>query len=224
MGTLAFLAKRLVWLGTVNYVPCVSLNRVSGIPLELCVGLVGVAATLYTVLGGMKAVVWTDVVQFFVLFGGLIAMLIVLVMSTEGGLSGIWSVGQASGRTTMVKLRGDILHDTTLWGLIFASVIGNIAHYRTDQMAFQRCLSARITSFFTGPMAGVFLMAVLTRRSRDLPCLLGALVGWVVAAYVAIGTEIIFWWWSFVGCFVTVVIGLGLSTLPKFLGWLNEDD
>ena len=46
-------------------------------------------------------------------------------------------------------------------------------------------------AWFSGPLAGIFLLAILTRRARDLPCVTGAILGWAIAAYLAFGTEII---------------------------------
>ena len=65
-----FLIWRLLWMGTATYVPALVLHTVTGLPLVETIIGVGVVATLYTVVGGMRAVIWTDVCQFFVLFAG----------------------------------------------------------------------------------------------------------------------------------------------------------
>ena len=65
-----FLFARLGWLGTVIYVPALTLSVVTGINLTLAILLMGILATVYTVLGGLAAVLWTDALQFVILIGG----------------------------------------------------------------------------------------------------------------------------------------------------------
>ncbi|MCA9441145.1 MAG: hypothetical protein KC964_10090, partial [Candidatus Omnitrophica bacterium] len=65
-----FLLARLGWLGTVVYAPALALSVVTGIDLALTILFMGVMGTLYTALGGLAAVIWTDVVQFIILVGG----------------------------------------------------------------------------------------------------------------------------------------------------------
>ena len=86
-----FVLWRVLWMGTAIYVPSLVLHTVTGFALIETIVAVGVVATLYTVLGGMRAVIWTDVVQFFVLFcGSILALWVVgsaVEDSPESGLS-----------------------------------------------------------------------------------------------------------------------------------------
>ena len=63
-----FVLWRVLWMGTAIYVPSLVLHTVTGFALIETIVAVGVVATLYTVLGGMRAVIWTDVVQFLCFF------------------------------------------------------------------------------------------------------------------------------------------------------------
>src|SRR5690606_26133232 len=74
-GSGVFLFWRLLWLATVVYAPCKALQVVieiatgNRLQIEGLVIVVGVVTTAYTFLGGMRAVIWTDVAQFGVMFG-----------------------------------------------------------------------------------------------------------------------------------------------------------
>ena len=70
-----FVFWRILWMATAVYVPSLVLNTITGLPLIPMILAVGVIATLYTVVGGMRAVIWTDVAQFFVLTAGSIIAL-----------------------------------------------------------------------------------------------------------------------------------------------------
>ena len=59
--------------------------------------MIGVLATLYTVLGGMEAVIWTDVLQAFVLWGGMLFALF-LGASEVGGMAEVWNTVLSEGK------------------------------------------------------------------------------------------------------------------------------
>lgn len=65
-----FVAARVSWLGLVVYAPALALSTATKMPLGWAIGLIGLVATAYTALGGLAAVVWTDVLQFAVMAGG----------------------------------------------------------------------------------------------------------------------------------------------------------
>ena len=80
-----FVLGRLGWLGIVIYAPAMALTVASGMSLTLAVALMGLLAVTYTVLGGLSAVIWTDVVQFVVLLGGAVWLIGTLVVHVPGG-------------------------------------------------------------------------------------------------------------------------------------------
>ena len=87
VGSTLFILLRLSWLATVIYVPSLALSAVTNIPLVPCIIGIGLLSTFYTTMGGMKAVIWTDVAQFFVMIGSMAAIIIVLLVAFQ------WDVG-----------------------------------------------------------------------------------------------------------------------------------
>lgn len=67
---------------------------------------VGILSTLYTAVGGAKAVIWTDAIQAFVLFGGMILMLFLLVGKIEGGWGTYVQAGADAGKFEMLRTDG----------------------------------------------------------------------------------------------------------------------
>src|SRR6185369_4297803 len=89
---LLFLAWKLGWMGTALYVPCLVLSEISGRmfqPWQLII-VMGFVVTIYTMLGGIKAVIWTEVIQFCVMLAGLGIMVGMVIYHVKGGLPAIW--------------------------------------------------------------------------------------------------------------------------------------
>ena len=136
-----FVLSRLGWLGIVIYAPAKAMSVASGMPLGLAIGLMGLLAVTYTVLGGLSAVIWTDVAQFVVLFGGAVWLLITLVTHVPGGPAEIVRVAAETGKldvfdwTDLSKLTA--LSAMISWFFVFLN------DYGTDQVTVQRLLAVR---------------------------------------------------------------------------------
>jgi len=84
-----FLLARLGWLGVVIYSPALAISVATGVNLYSAIVLMGVLAVSYTVIGGLAAVLWTDVLQFVILTGGALWVAATLIASVPEGLTGI---------------------------------------------------------------------------------------------------------------------------------------
>merc|ERR1711884_966387 len=71
-----FVLKTMLYVGIVVYAPTIALSSVTNLSWWVCVLLLGICATIYTTLGGIQAIVWTDVFQIFIMFGGILAIFI----------------------------------------------------------------------------------------------------------------------------------------------------
>src|SRR5438876_5503745 len=87
-----FVIWRLGWMATAIYVPCLAIAAVTGgaVALPLMIGALGVLVTTYTMLGGIQAVIWNDVMQFFIMFGGLAATVWISLTHVPGGVAEVW--------------------------------------------------------------------------------------------------------------------------------------
>lgn len=148
-----FVLWRIGWMGVALYVPCLAVKGAMGNDLDITwmVIVLGSVVTLYTLLGGMKAVIWTDVLQFCVMFGGLFATLAFIVGSVPGGITQVWTAAHDAGRLSFsaqipgfsdADLAGKLYlyftTDVTFVGIIACILIGRLAAYTSDQVAVQR--------------------------------------------------------------------------------------
>ena len=160
LAAIIFVMWRLGWMATALYVPCLAISATSGgqIDLTLMIVIAGVLVTLYTMLGGIQAVIWNDVIQFSVMFGGLGATVWIVASTATGGVSEIWNVAHMAGKTRLWVPLGDP-SATSFWSslvaffqqpmtvpaLFFALIVGRAAQYTTDQTMALRIQSTRST-------------------------------------------------------------------------------
>jgi SSS family transporter len=137
-----FILARLGWLGTVIYAPALALSVVSGLPLWASILLMGVLATAYTVMGGLAAVVWTDVVQFVIMIGGAVWLAVALVQQAPDGFSGILAAAQTSGRLNFDDWSLNPMVMNSL-GVVIAYFFILQQDYGVDQVSVQRLLAVR---------------------------------------------------------------------------------
>ena len=137
-----FILARLGWMGTVIYAPALALSVAAGVLIALAILLMGILATIYTTLGGLAAVLWTDVIQFVILLGGAVWVAVSLVNNVPGGLSQIFETAQQAGRLDVLHWRFDPYKMTAVsaalsWFLVF------MQDYGTDQVTVQRLMAVR---------------------------------------------------------------------------------
>ncbi|MDK2858437.1 MAG: solute:Na+ symporter, family [Verrucomicrobiota bacterium] len=139
-----FLLARLGWMATVIYAPAMALSIATGRPLIASILLMGLLATLYTVAGGLAAVLWTDVVQFITLIGGAVVVAGFLIHLSPDGAAGIIDYARDHHH---LQLDGSIsLFRMTLTGVAISFFFQMMQDYGTDQVTVQRLLSARTKS------------------------------------------------------------------------------
>lgn len=135
-----FVLARLGWLGTVIYAPAMAMAIATGIPLWACICLMGLLATAYTAMGGLAAVVWTDVVQFVILIGGAIWLAASLAQGVEGGIPAIMSLAKETGRLHIADWKPS-LYTLTGPAVALSFFFQLMQDYGTDQVTVQRLMA-----------------------------------------------------------------------------------
>jgi SSS family transporter len=141
MASGLFIFRVALWLAAATYAPALALEKVTGFPLAWTIILTGTLTTLYTALGGMKAVIWTDVMQLIVLFGGQLLIVWVALGKVPGGLGGMWDTVVADGRMDL-SLSFSMSERANLGAVLLAGAFLHLVQMATDQVSVQRYLSA----------------------------------------------------------------------------------
>ncbi len=158
LASVSFVARVLLWLAAATYAPALALEQATGMPLWFTITCTGLLTSVYTALGGMKAVIWTDIVQLFVLFGGQLLIALVALARVPGGMDQVILMSKQGGRLDL-SLSPDPTVRLTLWGLLIGATFMHLVQMATDQVSVQRYLSA---SSLKAAQRGLWLKLVLT--------------------------------------------------------------
>ena len=141
-----FLISRGLATGIGVYASAVVLQVCLGVPVWLCIVIIGVVTIVYDTLGGMAAVVYSDVIQMVVLLGGL-ALCIALALDEAGGLSAAVASHSAE-RMHGLDMSHGLLDGgkAPFWGFLVGGFVLYVSYYGVDQSQAQRELSAPTTA------------------------------------------------------------------------------
>ncbi|ELU02543.1 hypothetical protein CAPTEDRAFT_196722 [Capitella teleta] len=167
----------MLYIGTSIYAPSLALEAATGFPTKASIPIMAAAATTYTALGGMRAVIWTDVFQSAILLCGVLAVITKGCMEV-GGISEVFHYAQEEGRILGFSTSFDPRERSTIWGSIFGWGTSWAFIYGLQQMSTQRYSA-------TASLRDARLSLLLT-----IPCLLILaslfyLNGFIVLAYFA---------------------------------------
>ncbi len=143
-GSMSFLILQVLRLGTVLYLVSIPVAALSGFHIITVILIGGVCITLYTVLGGIAAVIWTDVVQTVVLFFGGIFAIGYMLYAIPGGMGEVFSAGMADGKFSFGPTDFTI-SERTLWVMMMAGVFTFGTEYAGNQNVVQRYLASSST-------------------------------------------------------------------------------
>ena len=138
--SLSFILYQVGRMGVVLLLPSIALNVVTGLDIFVCIAVMGFLALIYTYMGGIEAVAWTDALQVVVLLGAALAVVFSIAHATPGSFPALISTAAADGKFSLGSLKFD-LRQTTVWTVLIATVFTNITTYGTDQTVVQRYLT-----------------------------------------------------------------------------------
>lgn len=139
-----FMVTRVLAASVRLAVPAIPIALLIGIPVWSAVLILAAATALYTFLGGIKAVIWIDLIQVFIYLSGAILALGFLVGRAPGGLSGIFAYASAAGQPVhLFDFRLDFSKPYTFWSGVIGGAFLTMATHGADQLIVQRLLACR---------------------------------------------------------------------------------
>ncbi len=104
--------------------------------------LMGVLSIVYCTMGGIEAVIWTDTLQTFVLMGGALLAIGLLISGVDGGASGFLSSAASADKFAIANFHWDVTSSQiALWVIIVGSIAQNLSSYTADQAVVQRYMT-----------------------------------------------------------------------------------
>lgn len=143
LAALVYIVFRCTSSAMVMFVVSLSIHVATGFPLAALIIIVGLSTIVYTAEGGLRGVVWTDVMQFFVLFGGILYLFVSVLRGFDDGWTKAASLAWGAGKFRMVNLEFSFTTRLTLWGFLPYALLTELYARGTDQFQMQRAFAAK---------------------------------------------------------------------------------
>ena len=142
IGSVTFMLFHVGRVAIVLYLPALALSSVTNIDIYAAITVIGVLCVIYTVMGGIEAVVWTDAIQAIVLIGGALLCFWLVVSQVDGGMGAIGSAMSEQGKGIAASWSLSDLSiskgSTSGFVLFVAFMLANLPSYTSGQDVVQR--------------------------------------------------------------------------------------
>lgn len=125
-------------MGVVLFLPALAIGTITGTNVIVCILLIGICTLIYTAIGGMRAVVWTDFFQILVLMGGAFFAIGFIIYSVGAGP--IFESAMQYDKTKLLNVSFDFTQPT-IWGFLILILFDTVLTFPKDQVLMQRALS-----------------------------------------------------------------------------------
>jgi SSS family solute:Na+ symporter len=141
--SIIFLISQALTSAAVLYATSLVIEFITGIDVIYAIVIVTFVALLYSMMGGIAAVIWTDVIQAGILLVGAIIILVALLNHLPAPLAEILATLKAQGKTNPLNFSTDITQVSTVWTGVIAMSLFHLTVYGANQMMVQRTLAAK---------------------------------------------------------------------------------
>ena len=192
-GSISFMLGSLARIGMILFLVSLVLHHLTGWSYITIIAITGIGVTIYTVIGGIEAVIWTDVIQVIILLCGAIVSAIIMIAGMQEGPGQIFDIAAKHHKFSLGSWKPDLINPTA-WVVVLYGIMENLRNFGVDQNYVQRYHATRtqkeaIQSVWTAALAyipvsalflfiGTALFAFYTVHPEPLPdSLQGALTG-----------------------------------------------
>ena len=138
-----FLGSRGMSAGAILAAPAIVFSAIFGWDLVTSVVIIGIPTIIYTMIGGIQAVQWTDVKQMVLIVAALLAIVVVLIVRMPVGMDEALSIAGATGRLQVFDFSFSLNKTYTFWSGIIGGTFLMLSYFGTDQSQVQRHLTAK---------------------------------------------------------------------------------
>lgn len=136
-AVICFLLTQLARMGSIFFGIALSLQALTGYSMQMIMVVMGICIIIYTVLGGIEAVIWTEVVQAIVKTFGALLILYLIISNMDGGVSKIIEIGKAADKFSLGSFKPDFV-SSSFWVVLLYGFFINLNNFGMDQNYIQR--------------------------------------------------------------------------------------
>src|SRR3954453_5669029 len=131
-AVVCFLLTQLARMGTIFFGIALSLQALVGYPMSTIMIVMGICIILYTVLGGMEAVIWTEVIQGIIKTLGALVILYLIIDDMPGGISKVLEIGSNDNKFRLGSISPNFV-ESTFWVVLFYGFFISLNNFGMDQ-------------------------------------------------------------------------------------------
>lgn len=140
-GAFCFLLLQVIRVGSVMYLMAIPVNILTGIAILPIITICSIFIGIYTIIGGIEAVIWADAAQAIILLGGGIISLFFIILNVPGGFGQIFNIALEHNKFAMGSFDFNFT-ERTFWTMLILGAFNWTAAYATDQTMIQRYIVA----------------------------------------------------------------------------------
>ncbi|WP_111672338.1 sodium:solute symporter [Algoriphagus litoralis] len=144
-ASICYLLTQLARMGAIMYLLALPMNALLGWSIPSIILVTGISVVIYSMWGGIEAVIWTDAVQGIILIGGALACLGVIFFGMPEGSSSIFSIANEANKFSLGSFKLDFT-TSTFWMILVYGLFINLQNFGIDQSYVQRYLTAKTES------------------------------------------------------------------------------
>ncbi|MFT4155607.1 sodium:solute symporter [Parafilimonas sp.] len=138
-----FMLTQLARMGSIFFGIALTLQALTGVDMKTIMVVTGICIIVYTVLGGMEAVIWTEVVQGIIKTTGAFIILFIIIKEMKGGIGEIYRIGSSDNKFSLGSCSLTDFHSSTFWVVFLYGFFINLNNFGMDQNYVQRYHAAR---------------------------------------------------------------------------------
>jgi SSS family solute:Na+ symporter len=140
-ASLCYLLTQLARMGAVMYLMALPLSVLLGWDIRWIILIVGISVTVYSFVGGIMAVIWSDALQAIVLMGGAVLCSTLMLFNMPEGPGQVFRIGAEAGKFSLGSF-GPSLSQPTFWVVLIYGIVINLQNFGIDQSFVQRYVAA----------------------------------------------------------------------------------
>jgi SSS family solute:Na+ symporter len=137
-----YLLTQVARMGSILFGVAIALTALTGWPMGIIIVATGAVVTLYTLLGGIEAVIWTDVAQSVILCAGAVVVVVMLFVGMPGGPGQLFAIANDADKFSLGSYAPDFTM-STVWVVLLYGLFINLNNFGIDQSFVQRYHTAR---------------------------------------------------------------------------------
>ncbi len=141
-ASVMYLLTQLMRAGTILFLMALPLHALLGWNITTIIVITGISVMIYSLLGGIQAVVWTDAIQGIILITGALVCIGVLFFSMPKGAEQLFQIAGQNDKFSLGSFRLE-LTNSTFWVVLIYGLFINLQNFGIDQNYIQRYMSSR---------------------------------------------------------------------------------